>query len=336
MNETRTGQCGFSLVELMIALVVTLIVSGAIYGLLASGQDAFRREPELADRQQNIRIAMDVIKADIANAGSGMSPFVQAFTPGLNGAGIMGSSGDPTDALEIVTTVSECPLVRGTAPADPAADPADSNEPMPGCFPVDPQGPQFFYVGGRASAEYGVFLGNAQAGTVAGAFPFNIGFVAPDEARIVPPDGYVQPAGDTFFMRADVVRYVVAVDPTEPGVPCLWRSRTGDWDSAGAPVPAPPGGNWQIVARGIEDLQVEYLTQGGWSADLAAIALNDVTNVVRQVEVTLSARALAPNLAGQTEAPGGPNAPRGALIAQVAPRAALAALNGAPGGPQWY
>ena len=63
-------QSGFSLVELMVAMTVTLIVSGAIYGLLASGGNAFRREPEVADRQQNIRLAMDLITRDVYTAGA--------------------------------------------------------------------------------------------------------------------------------------------------------------------------------------------------------------------------------------------------------------------------
>ena len=71
---------GFSLVELMVAMTVTLIVSGAIYGLLTSGGNAFRREPELADRQQNIRTAMDLVSRDVFNAGAALPTFAQAFT----------------------------------------------------------------------------------------------------------------------------------------------------------------------------------------------------------------------------------------------------------------
>ena len=59
--ESRPSQSGFSLVELMIAMLVTMIISGAIFGLLSGGNTAFRREPELSDRQQNIRVAMDLI-----------------------------------------------------------------------------------------------------------------------------------------------------------------------------------------------------------------------------------------------------------------------------------
>ena len=96
---------GFSLVELLVALTVTLIVSGAIYGLLTSGSAAFRREPELADRQQNIRVAMDVLARDVFNAGAALPRFSQVFTltdsvggsctggQGLNGCGGAGALG---------------------------------------------------------------------------------------------------------------------------------------------------------------------------------------------------------------------------------------------------
>ena len=79
-RASNKGELGFSMVELMVAMVVTLVVSGAIFGLLTVGGNAFRREPEVADRQQNIRIAMDAIFRDIQNAGSGMPLVSQAFT----------------------------------------------------------------------------------------------------------------------------------------------------------------------------------------------------------------------------------------------------------------
>ena len=67
--KPETGpETGFSLIELMVAMLITLIVSGAIFGLLSSGHSAFRREPELSDRQQSIRLAMDVISRDVVNA----------------------------------------------------------------------------------------------------------------------------------------------------------------------------------------------------------------------------------------------------------------------------
>ena len=71
MTAPTRDQAGFSLLELMVAMVVTLIVTGAIYGLLAGGQSAFRREPQLSERQQNTRLAMSLLEQDIGAGGSG-------------------------------------------------------------------------------------------------------------------------------------------------------------------------------------------------------------------------------------------------------------------------
>jgi len=109
----RNAESGFSLIELVIALVVTLVITGAMWGLLAGGQSAFRREPELMDRQQAIRLGMDRVVADVALAGQRMRLDTQAFAPGLNAAGMAGPrglAGSPgaTDELEIRTTY-DCP-----------------------------------------------------------------------------------------------------------------------------------------------------------------------------------------------------------------------------------
>ncbi len=53
-GTVESREKGFSLVELMVAMVVTLIISGAVFQLVTAGQSAFRKEPALADRQQNI------------------------------------------------------------------------------------------------------------------------------------------------------------------------------------------------------------------------------------------------------------------------------------------
>src|SRR4029078_2453670 len=51
------------------------------------GGNAFKREPELSDRQQNVRMAMDLIQRDVSNAGSGMGAWLQAFTNNLDAQG---------------------------------------------------------------------------------------------------------------------------------------------------------------------------------------------------------------------------------------------------------
>jgi type IV pilus assembly protein PilW len=121
MTRGRTAtQAGFSLVELLIAMTITLIISGAIYGLLSGGQSAFRREPELTDRQQNARVAMNVIMRDIENAGSvGTSagtnrPFVQVFKTGLNACTGCPDGGSPNSADNVATDEIEMITNTGT------------------------------------------------------------------------------------------------------------------------------------------------------------------------------------------------------------------------------
>ena len=117
-------------------------MSGAIYGLLAGGQNAFRREPELADRQQNIRVAMDLISRDVFNAGAALPTFSQIFTrdrpargactgagPNGCGPGTMGPDGrggprrrgplENTDVREIVASDEQCPVQTASAARPP-------------------------------------------------------------------------------------------------------------------------------------------------------------------------------------------------------------------------
>jgi prepilin-type N-terminal cleavage/methylation domain-containing protein len=360
-SERRREQ-GFSLIELLVAMTVTLIVSGAIYGLLAGGQNAFRREPELADRQQNARIAMDMIRRDVMEAGSGMVPFVQAFTDGLDGAGVApatgqatGASGNATDVIEMLTSDGQCQDIQLSAPPGALAGPYGSNEMLPACFPDNTRN-GFVYVGGTAAdrLNYGVVLAAADKPT--GDSPFQLIPVAPAVANLNPAArGFCgmavlgAPAPTCLRSQAiDVVRYAVAPDPTEPMVPSLWRSATGRFDNAGNLNSTPPGGNWQIVARGIEDLQVRYRNGAGWSGNpglvtcagaCATPTTADLNTIVREVEITVWSRAVAANLAGQTTALSGPNAPRGQLVSTVSPRAALQARNLIPTGastPDWY
>jgi prepilin-type N-terminal cleavage/methylation domain-containing protein len=365
-RAVRHDEAGFSLIELIIAMTVTLIVSGAIYGLLAGGQNAFRREPELADRQQNARIAMDLIRRDVLDAGSGMVPFVQAFTPGLDGTGVapavgqaVGASGSATDVLEMLTTDGNCQgVVLGAAPSS-ASGPYATNEMLPACFPDNTRS-AFVYVGGSGSdrLNYGVVLATADKPT--GSAPFQILPIAPAVANLNPPArGF---CGATVLgspastcqqeLAIDVVRYAVAPDPADPRVPCLWRSSTGAFDSGGGVAASPPGGSWQLVARGIEDLQIRYRNGASWpnfvddplppvscAGTCSTPTLSDLNTIVRDVQITVWSRAVAANLSGQTTAAGGPNAVRGQLTTTVSPRAALLARNLVPSGgsgPEWY
>jgi type II secretory pathway pseudopilin PulG len=378
-NEGEEG--GFSLIELLVVMLVTFFVSGAIYALLASGQNSFRREPEIADRQQNIRVAMDVISRDIANAGTNLPAFAQVFTdndpaggPALNGLGPPGSLGAPgqaqrnadpsanSDVLEVVAAEDRCPGQTLCNPAAPgAAGSFITKEPNPACLapaglanpgfavltdnnnmtiqPILVANPQACPAGGGAG-NGGVNLGDAVA---VGTNPLAPAFTAPAVGSSI----------YAFLFPARISRYMIGFDPADPDrVPLLFRSVTGRYTAAGAVAAAPPpvpggpaaGANWQVVARGIEDLQVEYQDGlGNWTnTPPAAIpcgppgVLGGCANqaafdaIVRQVRVTLSARVVTQGLQGSQSAGAGaavaPDRIRGQLVSIIQPRAAMTAL----------
>jgi prepilin-type N-terminal cleavage/methylation domain-containing protein len=369
MKTADPGQAGFSMIELLVAMVMTLIVSGAIFGLLTGGQNAFRREPELTDRQQNIRIAMDLIKRDVAGAGAGMVPFVQAFTDitdGFGGAPTTGYSAGPiagtgTDVLEVLTASGQCPSV--TLPAAPAATDATwssaANENLPSCFPDNTAPNSFFYLGSGAATDRGAYAVRMGRGDVAATTaPFQI--VLAGAANLNPTGGTSAgfcdvigaPTGVstacTVLFPIDVVRYQVAPDPDDPTLPALWRSRTGKFNNAGADIggPAAGAGNWEVVARGIEDLQVEYFRNGAWATTAGTVFCDapctapvnaDYNRLVRQVRVTLSARATGRGrIQGARTSGVAPTAIRGQLQAVITPRAALTPLTLNTASPGWY
>lgn len=64
-------QSGFSLLELLIAMVIFLIVTGSIYGLMQLGTYDRNRASRRTDVLKNARVAVELIGRDVLNAGLG-------------------------------------------------------------------------------------------------------------------------------------------------------------------------------------------------------------------------------------------------------------------------
>lgn len=60
---------GFTLVEIMIALAVSCIVSGAIYSFYSSQQKTYRTQQQIANMQQNLRSCTYLLEKEIKLAG---------------------------------------------------------------------------------------------------------------------------------------------------------------------------------------------------------------------------------------------------------------------------
>ena len=65
----RRRSAGFSLIELMIALVLGLMVLGAAFVMFQSNQNSFRANEGLNRIQESARVAFEVMSQDIRSAG---------------------------------------------------------------------------------------------------------------------------------------------------------------------------------------------------------------------------------------------------------------------------
>lgn len=70
-TEKRKSEAGFSLIEMIVAMVIFLIVTSSIYGLLSMGSVSRNRSSRRTDVLKNARAAIHLIGRDALNAGLG-------------------------------------------------------------------------------------------------------------------------------------------------------------------------------------------------------------------------------------------------------------------------
>jgi hypothetical protein len=303
---------------------------------------------------------------DIANAGSGMPKFIQTFSQNLNNC----------------TNGTTCPVSPGNTrinrPDVPAEVPDElemltnsgAKENEPACHTagngnstqvrtvrqsnqvVTPQIVLLFTTTGLWTIREVVNTNtnNSSAGTCDNAPHTGLNFnQGQDISGLNQASGVCEPNGWGTIVNngacqveqvsfATVVRYRVRVDAS--GVPVLQRWSTDD-------VSLLAGGimTYQTIARGIEDLQVQYTqaaTEAGvsstaWQDGAPAVLNNDYNTLINQVRVTIVARAEGRRLQGEKTSASGRTNVRGTLTSVATPRATLVNLNSAPAAQrQWF
>lgn len=83
----RAHAAGFSLVELMVAMVLGLLVSGSAIGIFISNRQANRATDSLSRIQENARTAFELMARDIREAGGNPCGRNLLVTSVINGAG---------------------------------------------------------------------------------------------------------------------------------------------------------------------------------------------------------------------------------------------------------
>src|SRR5690349_24084604 len=71
--NARREECGFSLIELILAMTIALALLGVTTGLLASSFSVRARENQKTDALADTQRALNIMTREIANAGFGLA-----------------------------------------------------------------------------------------------------------------------------------------------------------------------------------------------------------------------------------------------------------------------
>jgi prepilin-type N-terminal cleavage/methylation domain-containing protein len=300
-------QSGFTLVETVVALALTLIVMAAVYGLLSRGQETFRREPEVTAVLQNARNGLERISGDLALAGyktPGASAIIWSDGGGINpdqitiiyadpdvpttepvkcgGAGV-GGGGGPCGTISQSSTLLLDPRTMDPLLDDPAQaysqgmilfaiETADCNgDGQVGIYPFEvTQPPVVSSAGGATTLNLNHNPGNTMS-------------------ELNPPGGFngqVHP-DCALVGRYRVIQYRVSPSPATPN-PNLERR-----DLA---INEP----WIPLSANVENLQFQYASENNPTpADIPAPPNgNDPLSWITRVSVTVGARSESRNLQG--------------------------------------
>jgi type IV pilus assembly protein PilW len=298
--ESR-AQNGFSLVEMMVAMLITMIVMASVFTLLQKGQTSFQREPEVAEMNQNARYGLDMIMRDLTDAGYGDSlPVLSAVVPTDGG-------GDTPDQVTIVYVDGDYPTVEPGPPFGPLKNSAVAwADPTTYEPPRDPADYETAYADG--DILFAIETADCDGDGEIGIVPFELtkdpqmagGKLKLQHNPGQSESGLNRPGGFNGEVEGDCAVFGIfkmityRINPLPPAEnPSLERREVGgDAD-----------GTWYPVASNIENLQVQYAL-GNTDLFLDAPALPDdadPTTWITQVRVTLNGRSASADLQGARE-----------------------------------
>jgi len=283
-NQKRLTDQGFTLVELLVAMAISLVVMGAIFLTFKSQQDSYVIQDQITATQQNLRAAMYILTRDIQMAGyytnfdadqftmdwddlDGDTEIIRPLIYARNNVADGGGDNikDNTDVIVIVKASD----VRHTLAVGEDAT-AGTITLASRDFDVDGNDDL-----NTTTRKYGLLV----KGDLSTAEFFEVDSAA---GVINPPGGLTEnyTAGD-LICRADIILYKIDEDATNPSL----RKRNLGSDNVVNP--------YQVVAENIDNLQFRYLlSDGTWTNDPAAAG--QIPNV-RAVEISLLARTANTN-----------------------------------------
>lgn len=290
----RTPQCGVSLVEIMVAMVLGLLLLGGIIQVFLGNQTIARTQQALSEVQENGRYALEVIARDLRHAGfrggcrtgvqvnSLLDPSGTGFSHDLFdlNTGVRGWNNAPGDFQHHLTGYAantDVVLVKHAA-ALTAARPAALVAATEAAIPLST-------ASGIAQGQILVIADAESCDQFQNSQPANASSVGRGDGSSLSP-GNVAPStvqfGTAYGPMADILRfrsaiyYVGAADAANQ----TWALRRVRFDN-GTPVD-------EEIAPGLVDLQIRYGIDTGAPPDRMAdeyVTAVNVTNWDRVVAV---------------------------------------------------
>jgi prepilin-type N-terminal cleavage/methylation domain-containing protein len=278
MQKEKTRNRGFTLLELLVTLVLSLVVIGAIYRTFKSQEDSFVIQDQVTAMQQNLRAAMYTMSRDIQ-----MASFISNFDsttytnidwdPTLAGNEVIrpliyGRNNDDGSGIDVKPGSDVLVVVKASN------DPADRRQLTGGdaatnytltltAFQNDAGGPLNL---DPAVYKFGVLLKS----DLSRAEVFEVQSKAGNTLTFTNSLQENYGTGDWVY-RADVIIYKVNEDANHPS---LLRENLGN------------DNGFQVIAENMDNLQFQYVLANGTTVDDPA---GQEANV-RAVQVCLLAR----------------------------------------------
>src|SRR5215467_12079289 len=111
-SPSHAGQRGFTLTELMIAMMVFTLIMGSVVLLLTKSQTIFKTEQGVAEMDQNARLLMDFLTRDIQQSKENAIGVAPNFRPVFSYNAPSGG----TDELTIISSDTQTKLPAAGLP----------------------------------------------------------------------------------------------------------------------------------------------------------------------------------------------------------------------------
>lgn len=116
LHDNRDRQQGFSLVEIMVAMVLGLVLLGGTITIYASSKDSYRLQDNIAGMQENARFALYAIRRDVEMAGYPLvldiAPFVVTGDTPPGNIQVTSDGGGNTSDIVTIQYQSQAPTNR--------------------------------------------------------------------------------------------------------------------------------------------------------------------------------------------------------------------------------